>query len=149
MAAAARCRGLLLGNRGDLEGARACLHTAIDAYTVAGRPFERARTRLIEGVVERRMKQKRLARAPLDRALALFQELGAPLWADRARLEIERLGIRRSSARLTQTEEQIARLAADGLSNRRIAAEVFVSEKPVEANLSRVYRKLGTAAGSS
>ncbi len=143
MAAAARCRGLLLGNRGDLEGARACLHTAIDAYTAAGRPFERARTCLIEGVVERRMKQKRLARAPLDRALALFQELGAPLWADRARLEIERLGIRRSSAHLTQTEEQIARLAADGLSNRRIAAEVFVSEKTVEANLSRVYRKLG------
>lgn len=67
------------------------------------------------------------------------------LWAERARGEIARLGGRRArdSDELTKTERRIAELAAEGRSNREIAGELFVSERTVEANLTRAYRKLG------
>jgi DNA-binding CsgD family transcriptional regulator len=44
---------------------------------------------------------------------------------------------------LTATERRVAELAASGLSNREIAARAFLTTKAVEANLTRVYRKLG------
>jgi DNA-binding CsgD family transcriptional regulator len=53
---------------------------------------------------------------------------------------------RRAPDELSATERQIAELAADGLSNAEIASRVFVSRKTVEANLGRVYRKLGIAS---
>ena len=75
----------------------------------------------------------------------MFEELGAALWAERGRSEITRLGGRRSRDRdeLTETERRIAELAAEGRANREIAGELFVSERTVEANLTRAYRKLG------
>jgi DNA-binding CsgD family transcriptional regulator len=79
----------------------------------------------------------------LGEALSAFEALGAPIWADRAREELKRLPVRRAPAGLTATEEQIARLAATGLTNLQIADRAFVSPKTVEANLSRVYAKLG------
>ena len=95
--------------------------------------------------MQRRAKQRAEARATLESALAVFEELGAALWAERARAEIARLGGRRARDRdeLTETERRIAELAADGRSNREIAGELFVSERTVEANLTRAYRKLG------
>jgi len=54
-----------------------------------------------------------------------------------------RVGLRRTTAELTPTERQIARLASGGATNREIAQAAFVSQKTVEANLARVYRKLG------
>jgi DNA-binding NarL/FixJ family response regulator len=108
-------------------------------------PFDRARTLLALGTVQRRAKRRGDARTTLESALAVFEELGAALWAERARAEIARLGGRRARDRgeLTGTEQQIAELAADGRSNREIAGELFVSERTVEANLTRAYRKLG------
>jgi len=74
----------------------------------------------------------------------MFEELGAPLWAEKARAEMRRLGLRKgSTGELTPTEEKVASLAASGLRNREIAERIFVSPKTVEANLSRAYRKLG------
>ena len=75
----------------------------------------------------------------------MFEELGAALWAERARAEIARLGGRRARDRdeLSETERRIAELAAGGRSNREIAGELFVSERTVESNLTRAYRKLG------
>jgi DNA-binding NarL/FixJ family response regulator len=63
----------------------------------------------------------------------------------RAGAEIARLGGPRASDRdeLTVTERRIAELAATGRSNREIAGELFLSERTVEANLTRIYRKLG------
>jgi DNA-binding NarL/FixJ family response regulator len=70
--------------------------------------------------------------------------IGAPLWAERARAEIERTGVRHQPGdALTPTELRVAELAADGLTNKRIADTVFISAKTVEANLARVYLKLG------
>jgi DNA-binding CsgD family transcriptional regulator len=75
--------------------------------------------------------------------MATFDELGAVLWSRQSRGEIDRLGLRRAPDRLTESERRVAELAAGGLTNREVAQRLFVSPKTVEANLGRVYRKLG------
>jgi DNA-binding CsgD family transcriptional regulator len=62
---------------------------------------------------------------------------------ERTREELKRIPVRRGQAGLTVTEEEIARLAAAGLTNPQIAERAFVSQKTVQANLTRVYGKLG------
>ena len=95
------------------------------------------------GAVRRRMRQKKGARDLIQRALTTFDDLGAPLWADRARRELARIGGRApTSTGLTPTEAQIAHLVAEGRTNREVAEALFVSVHTVEANLKRVYRKL-------
>lgn len=85
----------------------------------------------------------------LGTALEAFEASGATPWADRARRELRASGLtlrRRQPAapeRLTPQELQIARLVADGKSNRDVAATLFVTPKTVEFHLTRVYRKLG------
>jgi DNA-binding CsgD family transcriptional regulator len=67
----------------------------------------------------------------------------AGLWAARARQELGRLAHRRSTGtRLTDAERRVAELAAQGRTNREVAAALFISPKTVEANLTRIYRKL-------
>ena len=101
---------------------------------------------LVLGQVHRRAKRKRLAKEALTEALGIFENVPSGLWAERARTELQRVATRQALATLTPTERQIAQLAADGLTNKGIAARMFVSAKTVEANLSRVYRKLGISA---
>ena len=68
----------------------------------------------------------------------------APLWADQARDELSRIGLRRAApGELTASERRVAELAATGLTNREVAARLFMSPKTVEANVARAYRKLG------
>lgn len=99
---------------------------------------------MVKGQLERRANRKLAARASLEAALALFERLGSPPWADRAREEIARLGLRhRPPHELTAMERRIAELAATGLTNRQVADAAFVSPKTVEASLARVYGKLG------
>lgn len=143
LATSARCRGLLLSARGRLDESVNAMHSALEHHDQLAMPFERARTLLVLGQLLRRRKERALARARLEDALAIFERLGAPLWADRARDELARIPIRRASLELTSTEEKIARLASTGLTNRSIAERAFVSPKTVEANLARVYDKLG------
>ena len=107
-------------------------------------PFERGRTLLAKGQVHRRRKEKRLADERLHEALAIFESLGAPLWADRATAELARIGLRpRAPADLTATERRVAELAATGLSSRQIAEQAFLAPKTVGNVLGRVYEKLG------
>jgi DNA-binding CsgD family transcriptional regulator len=145
IATALRCRGLIAAVEGRSQEALADLAEAVELHSEVPQPFDRARTLLALGTAQRRAKQRAEARISLEAALAVFEELGAALWADRARAEIARLGGRRArdSDELTETERRIAELAADGRSNREIAGELFVSERTVEANLTRAYRKLG------
>jgi DNA-binding CsgD family transcriptional regulator len=145
VATALRCRGLIAAVEGRSEDALADLQEAVALHAGVPQPFDRARTLLVLGTAQRRAKQRADARVSLEAALAVFEELGAALWADRARAEIARLGGRRArdSDELTETERRIAELAAEGRSNREIAGELFVSERTVEANLTRAYRKLG------
>ena len=137
--------GLIAAAEGRRTTALADLREALAAHDDVPQPFDRARTLLALGTVQRRAKRRGEARTTLESALAVFEELGAALWAERARAEIARLGGRRARDRdeLTETERRIAELAADGRSNREIAGELFVSERTVEANLTRAYRKLG------
>jgi DNA-binding CsgD family transcriptional regulator len=98
-----------------------------------------------EGEVERRAKQKRAARLTLEQALGLFQTLGAPLWAQRARDDLARVGgATPPPSELTPTEQRIAEL--EGKKNREVAEALFISVKTVEANLSRIFHKLGVRA---
>src|SRR5207253_3824245 len=106
-------------------------------------PFELGRTLLCLGQLQRRRKERRSGRETLGRALDIFETLGARLWAEKARAEIGRIGVRRAPAALTAGEQAVAELAAAGLKNREIAAKLFMSPRTVEANLARVYRKLG------
>ena len=143
LALAGRCRGLLLAALGDTDGALVALEEAVRRHEPLELPLERARSLLELGCLQRRRKQKRLARELLGEASAAFVALGAPIWADRSQVELRRVGARRAPAGLTATEEGIARLAVEGLTNRAIAQRSFVTVKTVEANLARAYRKLG------
>ena len=142
LATTARARGLLASGRGDLDAALADMHVAMGHHGDLDMPFERARTMLAMGQVLRRRREKSAARSMLTDALVEFERLGAPHWAQRAVAELARVPVRRSSPTLSATEQEIARLAASGLTNRQIAERAFVSVKTVEANIARIYRKL-------
>jgi ATP/maltotriose-dependent transcriptional regulator MalT len=138
-------QGLLFAARGEVCEALGAYDDALAAYAgFAEARFERARTLLVEGQLRRRRHERRLARASFEEAARLFDEVAAAQWAARTRAELDRLGIRPgASDRLTAREEQVASLAASGLTNREVAATLCVSAKTVEANLARAYRKLG------
>jgi DNA-binding CsgD family transcriptional regulator len=145
LAAAERCRGLVAAAGGDLDGALTALAASLERYQRLPLPFEHSRTLLALGLAERRAQHKRAAREALEQALDSFEQLGAPLWAAKARSELGRIGGRRAPARgaLSETEAQIAELAAIGRTNAEIAVELVVSPKTVKWNLSKIYRKLG------
>ena len=144
LAVTARCRGLLLAGRGDSAAAMASYERALREHERTPDPFQHARTLLALGVTQRRAKQRAAARVTLDAALAVFERVGAPLWADKARAEAARIGGRAPSrGDLTEAERRITSLVAEGRTNREVAATLFITEHTVEAALTRAYRKLG------
>jgi DNA-binding CsgD family transcriptional regulator len=143
LAVGARCRAMLLAAGGDLDAAGVAIARAMDEHERLPMPFERARSQLVFGQLQRRQRHKGLAAATLNDALCAFEDLGTPLWADRARSELERATLDPNrAAEFTPSEQRVAELAASGLTNREVAAAMFISTKTVEANLSRIYRKL-------
>jgi len=144
-ATGARCEGLLEAAEGDLSAARSALERSLIEHDLVPQPFERARSLLVKGEIERRAKQKRPAREALSSALSIFESLGARLWAERARSALERVGGGAAAApgELTPTERKVAALAVDGLTNKEIADALFLSVKTVESNLTRIYAKFG------
>jgi DNA-binding CsgD family transcriptional regulator len=145
IAAAGRCRGLLLAAADDMAGAIDALRAAERTHREIPLPFEYARTLLALGRVHRRRRQKKLANACLVEALAIFERLGAPLWAEQTRSDLNRLGLRQTTAgaNLTVAERRVAELVATGLTNAQVAAQLFMAPRTVEAHLTRIYRKLG------
>jgi len=139
--AADRCQALLAAARGEADGAMAGLRAIADRPG-SECPFEAARSRLALGQVCRRAGYKGMASETLNAAAAAFEELGIPRWAERARDDAGRVGLRPATGTLTETERRVAGLVASGRSNQETAAELFMSVKTVEANLTRVYRKL-------
>jgi DNA-binding CsgD family transcriptional regulator len=140
-----RCRALLDGDE-DLFLAALALHEG------DSRPFDEARTRLLYGEWLRREKRKADARAQLRIALEILERIGAAPWAERARTELTATGItgraddHGPSGSLTPQELQIVRLAAQGLSNKDIAAQLFLSARTVGHHLYKAYPKLGVAS---
>jgi DNA-binding CsgD family transcriptional regulator len=141
---AARAQGLVHAARGDLEAAQASAEAALRGHRELDMPFERARDLVLLGVLLRRRRRRTEAATLLLEAVTVFERLGSPRWAERARNELDRLGTSPGEAsRLTPSEERIARMAASGLTNRDVASRLRISPKTVEANLSRAYGKLG------
>ena len=144
LASALRCRALLAAARQDLDSAAAAIDEALAHHARVDMPFSRARTLLVAGQVHRRRGERRTARDALEEGLAIFERLGSPQWAERTRDELGRIPMRRrSEGALTAAEERVADLVAQGRTNHEVAQALFVSEKTVEANLTRIYRKLG------
>ena len=143
LAVGARARGLVLAAQGDLDGSMAAFDDAMAHHAGLDSPYELARTLLAKAAVHRRRTERRLAKEALEHALALFESSGTPLWAEKARADLSRIRFRAAPTGLTETEQQMAELAASGRTNREIAATMFVSPKTVEARLASVYGKLG------
>ncbi|MEV6393095.1 helix-turn-helix transcriptional regulator [Nocardia xishanensis] len=145
-ALAARARALL----GPDDRAEEHFSTSL---ALGGRPFERARTQLLYGEWLRRNRRKVDARTQLQQAMEIFQRLDAAPWAERARVELGALGVGAAAragsgvlAALTPQELQIVRLAAQGMTNRDIAAQLFLSPRTVGHHLYKAYPKLGVVS---
>ena len=106
-------------------------------------PLERARTLLALGATRRRGRQKASARASLAEARDIFSRAGAVAWVARVDEELHRAAGARAGLELTVGERTVAELAAAGVTNREIGAQLYLSPKTVETVLTRVYRKLG------
>ncbi|WP_073502429.1 helix-turn-helix transcriptional regulator [Actinacidiphila paucisporea] len=149
----ARCRAL----RAPDADAEAYFRQALDAHDPHRRAMESARTDLLYGEWLRRARRKNEARVRLRAALDAFERLGAHPWADRARGELgaaggalpeagRESGPVEAEAGLTPQESQIVRLAAEGLSNKDIAARLFLSPRTVGYHLYKAYPKLGVVS---
>jgi DNA-binding CsgD family transcriptional regulator len=121
---------------------------------LAAWPLHRARLQLAHGIWLRRRQQARDARAPLRAARDTFDALGAASWAQRARDELRAAGERsgqpalRALDLLAPQELQIARLAAEGLSNREIGQQLYLSHRTISNHLYRIFPKLGITSRS-
>jgi DNA-binding CsgD family transcriptional regulator len=141
----ARCRALLA----DGDGAEASYREAIKQLGRTGIRTEFARAQLVFGEWLRRVGRLGEARERLRAAEEMFAEIGMAGFAERAQAELVAAGAklrkRPVEARedLTSQEEQIARLARDGLTNTQIGAQLFLSPRTVEYHLHKVFGKLG------
>ncbi len=147
LATGARGRAMLEAGRGDVTAALASAERALTEHRRLPMPFERARSQLILGQLHRRQRRRDAAATALQDALNTFEQLGTPLWADRAKAELARGSSGRGRSHgLTATQQQIAELAASGMTNRDVATALFISPKTVDVTLSRVYRKLNISS---
>jgi DNA-binding CsgD family transcriptional regulator len=136
----------------DGEAAEAGYREAIDRFGRTRLRPELARSRLLYGEWLRRANRRVDAREQLRAAHDAFAAMGAEALAERARHELQATGAkgRRRAAdtrdELTAQEQQIARLAREGLSNPEIGARLFLSPRTVEWHLKKVFTKLGISS---
>jgi DNA-binding CsgD family transcriptional regulator/tetratricopeptide (TPR) repeat protein len=114
-------------------------------------PWPRARLQLAYGRWLRRRQRVTQSRAPLQVSLALFRDLGAVSWAQEALNELAATGVPNDDRTVPDTvlsvqEARIARLAADGLSNREISQQLCISPRTVGSHLYRIFPKLGISS---
>lgn len=135
------------------EGAESLFRHALETPVAPERPFQHARLQLLYGEWLRRSRRRADARIELSAARTTFQRLGATPWLRRAEGELALAGDRRPATPaaagddlLTPQELRIARLAASGLTNRDIAAQLFISPRTVGHHLSQIFPKLGLAS---
>jgi len=140
----ARSRALLA----EGEEAERLYQDAIELLRPTRLRVDLARARLLHGEWLRRERRRTDARAELREAHELFSEFGMEAFAERARVELEATGEHARNRTvdtlgdLTPQEAQISRLAAEGRSNKEIAAQLFLSPSTVEYHLRKVFRKL-------
>jgi DNA-binding CsgD family transcriptional regulator len=121
-------------------------------HSHAARPYDRARTQLAYGEFLRRSQRRVDARTHLRQALEIFEDLHAEPFATRAAAELRASG---ETARkrdpstlttLTPMERQVAQLVSQGMSNKEVAAQCWVSPRTVEFHLRNVFTKTGVAS---
>ena len=143
-AMAARCRGWSATTPRRMRPS-----DAVDVQTTLGDRAETGRTRLLWGMRLRRAGRRVAAREQLRAAAADFAAVHHAAWQDRAATELAATGERLRSraaaadAALTSQETRVALLVAQGLTNREVAAALFLSAKTVEHHLGAVLRKRG------
>jgi DNA-binding CsgD family transcriptional regulator len=149
--------GTALRNQGLVESGDRGLALLAEAVQVLQRsqaPVELARALTDHGAALRRAGQRAAARAELERGLDLAHHWGARRIADQARAELVAAGAkpRRDAITgrdaLTASELRVARLAAEGMTNREIAQALFITTKTAAVHLTHVYRKLGISRRS-
>ena len=140
-------RGRLLGTTGDLPGARRAFETSLELLDGLPLRYDRARVNFAYGQTLRRAGKRRSADPLLSAARDIFASLGATTYVQRSEREMRAGGVNatlaRSDVELTPQEEAVTRLVAQGLSNKEVAAELYVSPKTVQYHLTRIYSKLG------
>ncbi len=145
----AYARALLASQENAPAAAEEFFRLALGAERGGDRPYERARTHLAYGEFLRRSRRRVDAREQLRSALQTFDDLGAQPWAQRAEQELRASGetARKrdasTSVALTAQETQIAAFVAKGLSNREVAATLFLSPRTVDFHLRNVFAKTG------
>ena len=154
-ATALRCRGLLLLARDDKQRAIDALTHAVTRSRSQPDPMEAVRTCLALGQALRHDRRRVQARPLLQEAIDLSAAIGAAGWHAKAVAELARCGRTSVSPSgvhagrtvaggpLTPMQMTIAELVASGKGNRQIAAQLYISQKTVEAHLSAIYRQLG------
>ncbi|MDL4817325.1 LuxR C-terminal-related transcriptional regulator [Actinomadura sp. OS1-43] len=145
-----RCRALLASP----DTAEEYFAAAVRRHREGGRPLERARTELLYGEWLRRERRRAEALTLLRSASQIFERVGAAGWAARAREQLRGAGEGDPArelpadplAALTPQERQVVRLAATGLTNREVAAQLFLSHRTVGFHLNNAFPKLGIAS---
>jgi DNA-binding CsgD family transcriptional regulator len=148
--AALRSRAVISLSQGDTDAACTMSDEVASRYQSIGMPLDRGRALLLAGEARRRLGQRLEAAQRISTAVTVFEQLGAPLWLDRARRELRRASPRpgRAHDQLTAAEAQVAELVASGRTNKEVAAALYTSVATVEAHLTRIYRKLGLRSRS-
>jgi DNA-binding CsgD family transcriptional regulator len=141
-------RGRLLGARGDLPAARRVFEEALVLLDGLPLRYELARVNFGYGQTLRRAGKRRDADAVISTARELYLSVGAQTFVQRCERELKAGGLHqlrgpRGHVDLTPQEEAVTSLVAQGLSNREVAAELYVSPKTVQYHLTRIYAKLG------
>jgi DNA-binding CsgD family transcriptional regulator len=134
-----RADAVLKAAQGDHARAEALLHRADHTFLTLGLPLERGRVLLTRAIIDKRRRRAASARHFHDQAAAVFRQAQAPLW-EPAEVAAE---AQAPDLDLTAAEQRIVALVTEGLPNREIAANLFLSVKTVESVLTGVYRKLG------
>jgi DNA-binding CsgD family transcriptional regulator len=136
------------------DGPMAAFEAALAVEGSVTWPFEQARTRLAYGIWLRRHRQIVAAREPLRYAAEACERLGADPWEARAKAELRAAGeattvrLKITDDELTPQQRQVAQLAARGLSNREIGAQLYLSPRTISFHLYNIYPKLGVTTRS-
>jgi DNA-binding CsgD family transcriptional regulator len=139
-AIAALARGAVELADGDAQSALLALRDARQGWQELGAPYEAARTRVLVGLACRVLGDVEAAALELEAAGGVFTDLGAA--PDLARVESLRQATPDNSHGLSPRELQVLRLVAAGRTNKRIAAELVLSERTVDRHVSNIFAKL-------
>ncbi|GAA1481362.1 LuxR family transcriptional regulator [Gordonia sinesedis] len=141
-------RGRYLGAIGDIHGARRVFEEALELLEPLPLRYDLARVNFAYGQTLRRAGKRRAADSVIGTAREIYQSLGADAYVARCDRELNASGLHpvrgaRADVDLTPQEQAVTALVAQGMSNRDVAAELFISPKTVQYHLTRIYAKLG------